>query len=38
VQSFKSKAVEIRIFDLDNFKPDDAEKLFKGMDVVIAAV
>jgi len=37
VLDFNSKGVTTRPFDLDNFTSGDAEKLFKGIDVVIAA-
>jgi len=37
IMVYRSKGVDIRTFDLDNFKPEDAEALFTGIDVVIAA-
>jgi hypothetical protein len=37
VQVYRSKGVEIRTFDLDNFTSEDAQKLFAGADTAIAA-
>jgi len=37
VKEYRSKGVEIRTFDLDNFELADAVKLFEGVDTVITA-
>jgi len=37
VQAYRSRGASIRTFDLDHFTPSDAEKLFEGIDVVLAA-
>jgi len=37
VQDYRSRGAEIRTFDLDNFQIANAEKLFEGVDTVIAA-